>query len=450
MKKQLSLVSYMVIGSMLFGLFFGAGNLIFPVHLGQAAGGNVWFATLGFLLTGVGLPFLGIIAIGFSNSNGLYDLASRVHPVYGLFLTLLLYLTIGPFFALPRTATVSFEIGLAPYFSTEHQQLALFVFTGLFFILAWLFSLNPSKIMVWVGKILNPLFLVFLALLIAKAFMDPMGRVAGTATQENYLTQPFFTGFIEGYNTMDTLAALAFGIIVVSSLKNLGVTQPKDIAKDTFKSGFITLILMSIIYGSLAYMGATSIAKFPLSENGGIALTQIAHHYFGSFGSILLAIIVTLACLKTGIGLITACSETFNELFPKLSYRTYVHIFSLMGAAIANVGLTSIIQLSLPVLMFLYPLAITLIILALLSPLFHHQAIVYQVTTGLTFFVSIFDGLKAAPPLICQNPLIASLTQGVDRLLPFSKMGMGWLLPACIGLAIGWSISLVAPSSKAT
>lgn len=442
MNNKLSLSAYITIGSMLFGLFFGAGNLIFPVHMGQEAGASTTLATLGFIITGVGLPFLGIVAIGFSKSNGLYDLASRVSQKYGLLFTMMLYLTIGPFFALPRTATVSFEIGLTPFISEDYYTISLLIFTLAFFFLAWVLSLNPSNIMVWIGKVLNPLFLVFLAFLIVSAFIKPMGDIAALPIQESYQQNPVFKGFTEGYNTMDVLASLAFGIIVVNTIKNLGVTNTTDIAKDTFKAGFISLVLMSIIYGSLAYLGATSLNQFPLSENGGIALAQISTYYFGSLGSILLAIIVTIACLKTAIGLISACAEMFNELFPGISYRHFVHLFSLISMLIANVGLTSIIKISVPVLMFLYPLAITLVMLAFLSPLFHHKKVVYQFTTGFTLIIAVIEGLKASSAVISKNPVIYNITSFFDSVLPFSDVNMGWILPAIAGLVIGWGLSL--------
>lgn len=442
MNNKLSLSAYITIGSMLFGLFFGAGNLIFSVHMGQEAGANTALATLGFIITGVGLPFLGIVAIGFSKSQGLYDLASRISPKYGMFFTLALYLTIGPFFALPRTATVSFEIGLTPFIAPEQITLSLLLFTFAFFLLAWILSLNPSKIMVWIGKVLNPLFLLFLAFLIISAFLSPMGEISALPIQESYQTRPIFKGFTEGYNTMDVLASLAFGIIVVNTIKNLGINSPTEIAKDTFKAGFISLILMSVIYASLAYLGATSLNTFPLSENGGIALAQISTYYFGSLGSILLAIIVTIACLKTAIGLICACAEMFNQLFPKVSYTLFVHLFSLISMLIANVGLTAIIQISIPVLMFLYPLAITLVVLAFLSPLFHHQKIVYQCTTAITLIFAIIEGLKSSAAIISKNPIIYNITTFFDQILPLSSVNMGWILPAFIGLVIGWGLSL--------
>ncbi|WP_413480632.1 branched-chain amino acid transport system II carrier protein [Carnobacterium maltaromaticum] len=444
MDKRLSLSSYIFIGSMLFGLFFGAGNLIFPVHMGQEAGTNILPATLGFLVTGIGLPFLGVVAIGVSKSDGLYDLASRVHPIYGIFMTVALYMTIGPFFALPRTGTVSYEIGIAPYLPSQYQTIGLLLFTVIFFAIALAFSMKPTKILIWVGKILNPLFLVFLAILIVTAFLKPMGVISEAAVHGNYVTEPFITGFTQGYNTMDALASLAFGIIVVQTIKGLGVRNPSNIAIDTIKSGIVSVILMAVIYGSLAYIGATSVGQFEVSENGGIALAQIAQHYFGSFGSVLLAIIVTVACLKTAIGLITACSETFCEMFPNsFSYRTYVILFTLLACGIANVGLTKIISLSIPVLMFLYPLAITLIFLALLSPLFKNRQVVYVTTTIFTIFVSIADGLNALPAGVKSISFIDNILAFYSRYLPLFDIGMGWVFPAILGLIIGWIISLV-------
>ena len=451
-EQKLTFSSYLYIGSMLFGLFFGAGNLIFPVHMGQLAGSSISWATLGFLITGIGLPFLGVVAIGVSNSSGLFELSSRVHPYYGYFMTIALYLTIGPFFALPRTGTVSYEIGLAPYIGEQYQVLGLALFTLAFFGLALMLSLKPTKILVYVGKVLNPLFLIFLGILMLIAFIKPLGGILKAPITGDYITAPFASGFTEGYNTMDALASLAFGIIVVQTIKGLGVTKPAAIAKDTIKSGLISMVLMGVIYTGLAYLGTMSVGRFPISENGGIALTQISHYYFGSLGSILLAIIITLACLKTAIGLITACSETFHGMFPhSFSYKTYVVIFSTVACLVGNVGLTKIISYSIPVLMFLYPLAITLILLALLSPLFKNRQVVYVTTTILTLFVSMADMLNALPKSIREIEVIQSILTVYKTFLPFFDNGMGWILPAIVGLTLGWIISLVTrPQLKKT
>ena len=443
LNEKLSLSSYVLVGSMLFGMFFGVGNLIFPVHMGQAAGSQLLPATAGFLITGIGLPFLGIVAIGISGSSGLFDLASRVHPSYAKFMTVLLYLTIGPAFALPRTATVSYQVGLAPYIAEGSQTMALAIFTLLFFALAIMFALRPSKILVWIGKVLNPLFLVFLAMLIVIAFLQPMGSIDTAAVQADYAGHAFFKGFTEGYNTMDVLASLAFGIIVVRTLHDLGIRTPGGVAWGTVKAGAVSVLLMGIIYSCLSYIGTTSIGQFELSANGGIALAQIANFYFGSLGAVLLAVIVTLACLKTAIGLITACSETFEELFPSsLSYQVYAWIFTVVSFLIGNLGLTQIITLAVPILMFLYPLSITLVLLAFLSAMFGSRQAVYLSTTAFTLLAAFGDALNAMPKELQQSEIVQQILN-VYHILPFFDIGMGWIVPACAGLLLGCGYALV-------
>lgn len=437
MEKKLRFKDYLFVGSMLFGMFFGAGNLIFPVHMGQEAGANVGLANLGFLATGIGLPFLGVIAIGLSQSSGVFELAARINRRYAMIFTVLLYLVIGPFFALPRLATTSYEIGLAPHVPSSLNTLLLALFSCLFFAAAWWFSRKPSKILDYVGKFLNPLFLVLLGVLLLFVFLKPLGTVSDITVQANYQSDAFFTGFTNGYNTLDALASLAFGIIIVSTIRNMGVEKPAAIAKDTIVSGSVSIVLMGIIYTLLAYMGAMSVGQFPISANGGIALAQIANHYLGTLGSLLLAVIVILACLKTAIGLITAFSETFVGLFPKQSYAFFIGLASILPAIFANVGLTKIIEFSTPVLMFIYPLAITLILLAIISPLFRHRASVYRMTTYFTLIAAIIDGLNASPALIKDTTLVQSILRLAENYLPFFQIGMGWVTPAIIGFILG-------------
>lgn len=443
MEKKLSSKDYLYLGSMLFGLFFGAGNLIFPVHMGQEAGANVWPAIIGFLITGIGLPFLGIIAIGISGENGLFDLASRVHKGYGYFFTVALYLVIGPFFAMPRLAATSFEIGLTPFVAENQKTLFLAIFSILFFALSWWFSRNPSKLLDYVGKFLNPLFLALLAILIVMSFVKPMANIHDITVLGKYRDHAFFTGFQNGYNTLDVLASLAFGIIVVNTLKNKGVTKKSTITADTFKSGAVSVLLMGIIYSFLSLMGTMSMGKFDLSENGGIALAQIAHYYLGTGGSIILALIVVVACLKTTIGLTTAFSETFAELFPGLSYSTLIAGVSIIPCIIANVGLTSIISYSTPVLMFLYPLAIILVLLGVSGPLFKNNPIVYQTVTIFTIIPALIDGLQSSPAWIQNANITQKIIEFAKNTLPFFGIGMGWIVPAVFGLVLGLGIYLI-------
>ena len=404
MKEKLKFQQNLLIGSLLFGLFFGAGNLIFPVQMGQQAGNHVFAATIGFLITGVGLPILGIIASAISKSESLFDMARPISSRYASIFTCLLYLTIGPLFAIPRTATVAFEVGIHPFISDEYLKIGLIIFSFIFFVFTICFSLKPGRILDWVGKYLTPIFLILLSILLIATFISPMGQGSDYPAQGSYATQPLFTGLLDGYNTMDALASVAFAIIIISNIKKLGIKDSRLIAIETCKSGLVSVIGMAVIYGSLAYMGATSLGSVNRADNGGSILSMVSNHYFGVVGKVLLAAIVGIACVKTAIGLITACSEMFSEMFPKsISYKKYAIIFTLFSFIIANFGLSNLIQLSIPVLMFLYPLVITLILLSLLTPFINKQSDVYKWTTGLTVIAAFFDLCKVITKVISRK-----------------------------------------------
>lgn len=446
--KKLSFSSYAAIGFMLFALFFGAGNLIFPAQLGQESGTNLIPAAIGFLITGVGLPLCGILAIGFSGSRNLQELASRVHPAYGIFFTALLYLTIGPFFAAPRTGTVAYEVGIAPFVPEDSLQTGLLIFTIVFFAVALVFSLYPGKIVDNIGKMLAPGLVVLLLILLITALINPMGAIE--APQEAYTTGAFMTGFLEGYNTMDALASLVFGIIVINVVRALGVNSSGAILNVVTKAGIIATVLLGVIYVGIAYLGSISVQQLGLFETGGPVLSGAASYYFGTLGSILLAIMIILACLTTAVGLIVANAEYFHTLLPNISYKTLVVFFTLLTFVIANFGLANIITFSIPILMFLYPLAIVLMLLTFLSPLFSHARLVYVATTAVTFLISIFDGLKS----LCDSLGIdyfgwmVPVVNFYEQALPFYNEGLGWLLPALIVIAITGLISRFQKSSS--
>ena len=290
--KKLTMRQKILVAGTLFGMFFGAGNLIFPVHLGQLAGRNVIPAIIGFIVTAVGIPIFGVAAIGITHSDGLQTLSSKVGKGYGIFFTCLLYLTIGPLFAIPRCATVSFTTGVSPMLSEAAQPLALLLFSAVFFAFVLFFSLRPGKITVWIGKIINPVFLLFLAVLVIAALLNPGASISAVAPTEPYATKTsaFFSSFIEGYGTMDAIAGLAFGIVVIDVIRRIGVDNDDAVAVDVLGSGVLTGILMAVIYVVTILMGTQSRGLFEISDNGGIALTQIAGHYFGGVGQIILAV----------------------------------------------------------------------------------------------------------------------------------------------------------------
>ena len=437
MEKRLNYKQRLLVAGTLFGMFFGAGNLIFPVHLGQLAGWNVIPAMVGFIITAVGIPILGVAAIGNTHSDGLQALSSKVGKGYGYVFTCLLYLTIGPFFAIPRCATTSFTTGVQPMLGSIPEGAALLVFSLIFFALVLFFSLRPAGITVWIGKIINPLFLIFLAVLVISALCAPGAPISVVEPDGAYHDGALFSGFIEGYGTMDAIAGLAFGIVVIDIIRSMGVTNDADVAKDVLRSGVLTGILMAVIYVATILMGAQSRGLFDISANGGIALAQISGHYLGSAGSIILALTITLACLKTSIGLVTSCADAFSRMFPRLfSYKVWAVIFSVFSFGVSNFGLSKLIEYSLPVLMFLYPLAITLILLALCGKLFDHHRAVYVSVTAFTAVAALFDLFKTLPAALQVGPVEGAVAFA-GRFLPFFSLNLGWVVPALLGLALG-------------
>lgn len=440
-KKKLSLHQRLLVAATLFGMFFGAGNLIFPVHLGQLAGRNLVPAMTGFIITAVGIPILGVAAIGNTHSDGLKALSARIGKHYSYFFTCLLYLTIGPCFAIPRCATTSFTTGIEPLLVNQiSEKTALLIFSVIFFTLVLFFSLKPGNITLWIGKVINPLFLFFLAILILFALLHPSIAVWEAQPDAAYETGAMFHALSEGYGTMDAIAGLAFGIVVVNVIRQMGVTDDTAVAGEVLHSGILAGILMAFIYILTILMGAQSLGLFAVSENGGIALSQLSSHYLGRAGLVILAVTITFACLKTSIGLVTSCAETFVQMFPdKLSYRTWAMIFTLFSFIVSNMGLSTIIRYSIPVLMLIYPPAISLVLLALFGKYFHHDQKVYAWVTAFTWAASLFDFFKTLPE---QIQLLFHLDKAVgfaENFLPFFNLNLGWIIPAMLGLIIGLS-----------
>ena len=444
MKKKLTMKETIVVASTLFGMFFGAGNLIFPVHLGQMAGSNSVPAIIGFVITAVTIPILAVAAIGNTHSDDLMHLSSKVSGWYGKVFTAVLYLTIGPFFAIPRCASVSFTTGIAPIVGESHYRLWQFVFTLIFFAFVLYFSLRPGKITTWIGRVINPLFLVFLGVLVIVALINPGAPVSEVAPIDAYQSGALFNGIIEGYGTMDAIAGLAFGIVIINVVRDLGVDDDSDVARETLKSGVFTGILMLIIYALTIIMGAQSRGLFDVSDNGGIALAQISNHYLGAVGSLVLALTITFACLKTAIGLVTSCGEMFLKLIPgKLNYRGWAMLFTLVSFIISNVGLTAIINYAVPVLMLLYPLATVLIMMALFEKAFGKSKYVYGWVTLGAFIPAVFDFCKTLPEGVQTALHIPAMTELGRSIFPFFDLGLGWVIPALVGLVIGIVLTLV-------
>lgn len=428
--------TYLVIGSLVFGMLFGAGNLVFPVHLGQLAGAHWGPAAAGFIASGVLLPLLAMLALSVTQSRGLFDLARPVGDWFALVFLILVHATIGPLCATPRTATVPYAIGIAPALPARVQPWGLALFTGAFFLLTYCFSAKSGKVTEIIGKVLNPAFLVMLLVIFLLAFLRPLGKLSGPQPVEDYLSQPFANGFLQGYNTMDALAMLIFGVTVVAAVQQLGF-NPRDRSLATAKGGFIGILGVGILYLGLIYLGTTSRNQFALAANGGTTLNQVAHYYLGTFGNALLLTLATVTCLTTAMGLVIAFSQDFHQRFPQVAYHTFLRWNCFLSFLIANLGLDQIVTWSTPVLMFLYPLAIVLILVALASPLFERAPVVYRWALGLTVIPACFDLVGSLPPLFRQWGGCRWLTAWAGQHLPLFTSGFAWLPFAVVGTVIG-------------
>lgn len=421
---------------MLFSMFFGAGNLIFPPQLGVNAGDNFWPAILGFLGAGVLLPVLGIIAIALSG-NSVRDLARRAGPVFGLIFPILAYLSIGAFYALPRTGAVSFEIAITPltgFSGLGVSALFNFVFFGVALLLSW----NPNSIVDTLGKFLTPV-LVFLLLVLIGISIFRFDTISRNPA-EDFVSSPATTGLLEGYLTMDAIASLAFSIVVISSLRHRGLAEGKPLVKGAITAGAIAGVLLAVIYVGLGIVGRVLPGAEDL-ENGAGILSFAANETMGFAGHLIFAVIVLLACLTTAVGLITSTSEFFESLVPGMKYHFWAILFAVASASMATLGLDTVLAVAAPVIGFIYPPAITLIFLALLEPALRGRVHFYWtyriaiwtavIWSALTTLHSLGWGASAIEPLIAWAPM--------------QELSLGWVLPTVAGLVVGLALDFLRP-----
>ena len=423
---------------MAFAMFLGAGNLIFPPMVGQLAGNHIWLAAAGFLMTGVGLPLLGVVVIS-KVGGGFNEITRELPRLLVVLIGSCIFLIIGPLYAVPRTSMVAYEVSVIPFIEKESYLPRLLFSTG-FFAVSWYLSMRPGKLLETVGKIITPALIVLLIIMGITPILAPLGS-PGEA-MGLYDKTPVLTGFLEGYMTMDALAALMFGVVIVTNLKSHGITDKDRLFHYCTITGIIAATGLALVYLSLFYLGATSREVAPEPSNGGQILALYVDALFGSPGIILLAAVVTLACLTTAIGCITAASEYFDALTDRISYSTIVALISITCLLFANLGLNQIITLFIPVLMILYPTCIMLILLGLIRDILPNPTLTYRSTLLLTLIMSIIDALKSvdAPAL--------EFFQELFSLLPGYESHLSWLLPAGASILITGIIGLAFRSDR--
>lgn len=421
----------------LFSMFFGAGNLIFPPMIAVQAGDNFWPAILGFLGTGALLPLLAVIAIALSGAN-VRDLAQRAGTIFGVLFPVLAYLSIGAFYALPRTGAVSMETAITPLFGIQ-GILPAAIFNVIFFGIALALSWNPNTIMEKLGKFLTPALLILLVVMIVVALTK--WRAEPATPSEDFASNPFTQGLLEGYLTMDSIAALAFSIVVISSLRFKGFTEGPKLVRGTIYAGAGAGILLALIYLGLGTIGRV-IPDARKYDNGAALLSDASNLTLGTAGQIIFALIVLLACMTTAVGLITATAEYFSEQFAG-SYKTWAIIFTVMSTVIATQGLEFVMAIAAPVIGFLYPPAIALIFVTLIEPAFRSRTRftwafflpiwVAVVWSAIETFISLGWGANALTPLVSWAPLQAE--------------GLGWVVPVAVAFVIGLAVDFARPKA---
>lgn len=412
------LQDYLVIGFALFAMFFGAGNLIFPPSLGRAVGSGYHVSSLGFLITGVGLPLMGIISCMKSGGN-FENMAVKAGKWFAIITTTALMLSIGPMLAIPRTAATTFELSLQPLFPNMSQLLGIL----LYFFVNLIFVLKPNSIIDNIGKFLTPLLLTMLAIIIVKGIISPIGPIVDT----NY-SNVFTNSLLEGYQTMDAMASVIFASIIIASVKSKGYRSEKEIVSATLSSGLIAVLGLSFVYGGLLYLGAETSTLFGNDISRTKLVMEISQSVLGRFGTLALSISVGLACLTTSIGLTATGAEFFTKLSKgKISYTTNAFIITIASIIIALKGVDIIVSFASPILQILYPVVIVLIITGLFGKFIRNDKIIF-ITVRITLLFSILATLGS----IVNNALIKNILNAI----PLSSVGFTWVIPTVIAFFI--------------
>ncbi|MCC8375850.1 MULTISPECIES: branched-chain amino acid transport system II carrier protein [Photorhabdus] len=423
MTHRLSSKDIWALGFMTFALFVGAGNIIFPPMVGLQSGEYVWLAALGFLATAVGLPVITIIALA-KVGGGIEELSSPIGRVAGLLLATVCYLAVGPLFAIPRTATVSFEVGIAPLTSTG--ELPLFIYSLIYFVLVIAVSLYPGRLLDTVGHVLAPIKMLALGILGVAALLWPAGD--SIPAIDVYQQIPFSSGFVNGYLTMDTLGAMVFGIVIVNAARSRGVASSSLLTRYAMWAGFIAGFGLILVYLSLFKLGAGSGSLVPHAENGAVILHAYVHHTFGGVGSIFLAVLIFVACMVTAVGLTCACAEFFSRYLP-LSYRSLVLILGGFSMLTSNLGLSHLIKISIPVLTAIYPPCIVLIVLSFTLCWWNNFTRILAPVMLVSLLFGILDAIKSSEALAYLLPNWATR-------LPLADQGLAWLAPSLLVLVV--------------
>ncbi|CCX57722.1 putative uncharacterized protein [Blautia hydrogenotrophica CAG:147] len=431
-QKQKQKGGIIVIGFALFAMFFGAGNLIFPPMLGYLGGTNWILGFIAFAGVDVGIAALAVYAM--SRGDGTVAFVTNIiGDKLGVVINTAVVLCIGPFLAIPRTGTTTFEMAVQSI-NPDISRVAEVIFLFAFFAVTLLLTIRQSKVIDIIGKILTPLLVISLIVLIIKGVVTPIGEIGAGMDAASVVN----TGIVNGYQTMDVLAALCFSIIIVESARKKGYERRKECSRAMMGACGISAVLLLFVYGGLTFLGATTIDVYPEVTDNAKLLSMIIQDLLGFGGMVLLGIIVGLACLTTSIGLTSATASYFETLFKgKVSYKTLVVVVTVFSFAVSNIGLNQIIAIASPILSLLYPVVIILVICS-----FFKDRLLRCYLPGaaclVAFVITCFDTLHST----------FGMNFSFLEMLPLDSMGLGWVLPAVIGGLIGFFVPRKAKAAE--
>ena len=402
-------------GFALFAMLFGAGNLIFPPMLGYETSSS-WIPTmLAFIITGVGFPFLGILSVSIAG-NGIKDFANRVSPTFSKIFAIISILAIGPMLAIPRTGATAYEITFLH--NGMNNTMYKYIYLICYFGIVILFSLRASKVIERVGKILTPILLLLLFLIIVKGIF-----FSGLSIKPDIYPHAFKKGFLEGYQTMDTIASIAYAGIILKAIKNgRNLTQKQEFSF-LIKAGLVAILSLALIYGGFALVGAKMHSVLVTNDKIEL-LVKTTSYLLGNYGNLVLAICVAGACLTTAIGLVATVGEFFSSI-TSFKYEKIVIFTVIISFLLSILGVERIIRISVPILVFIYPVMISLIILNLFGKHIKND----YVYKGVVLFTGIIGLIESLASIGITN----TYTNSVLEILPFSDYGLTWLFPGLIG-----------------
>ncbi|MCI5825840.1 MAG: branched-chain amino acid transport system II carrier protein [Arcanobacterium sp.] len=433
--------SVLITGLALFAMFFGAGNLILPVMIGVEGGSNGMLTTAGFVLTGVLLPVLAMVAAA-TSTQGIEGIAKRIGRVPGLVFCWIAMLTTGVLYAVPRVATVSFSmsVGSIAHLPGTPGSLGLFIYTTIFLVVTALFVVNPSNLMDKIGGWLTPTLLVLMVALIVAALVK-LPPVLDTPA-EKYASVPFVAGLLTGYNTLDAIASLVFGMIIITSLRGFGFQQGKPLFRATVSAGVVAGILLALVYLGLANVGLR-IGDANVSD-GAVGLSYAAKVLFGGPGQWILGLIAILACLTTSVGLIGASVQFFERQFPQISHRTLLIVHTVVALAVANLGLTLLLQVVVPMMYFCYPITIAIVLVSIIDIFVPgHLFFTYRLSVWTAAIFGLIDGVVQGFALAHMG-LPGWFKTLVDT-IPLADISLGWVIPVAIMMVLGLILDKAKP-----